>query len=127
MWVATALLKNGFDISRICCLAAKHLKDKPFMKRTFRALGGIPVDRGGNTVPAMKHAEEILGQENSYMIVHPEGTRSRSGKLSEFKQGAAQIAKETGVKIIPVCIDGAYEIYPPSVKLPRCFDWKKLR
>lgn len=127
MWVATALLKNGFDISRICCLAAKHLKDKPFMKRAFRALGGIPVDRGGNTVPAMKHAEEILGQENSYMIVHPEGTRSRSGKLSEFKQGAAQIAKETGVKIIPVCIDGAYEIYPPSVKLPRCFDWKKLR
>ncbi len=126
MWVASALEQESFELSRFCCLAAEHLKDKAFMKKAFRALGGIPVDRSGNTAPAMKRAEELLlNQDKTYMIIHPEGTRSRSGKLGEFKLGAAQLAKETGVKIVPVCINGAYEIYPPSAKLPHCFDWKK--
>ena len=109
------------------CLAAEHLKDKAFMKRAFRALGGIPVDRSGNTVPAMKRAAELLRQKGVCMLIHPEGTRSRSGELGEFKLGAAELAKETGVKIVPVCIDGAYEIYPPNVKIPHCFNWRKCR
>lgn len=125
MWVASALEREGFDMSGFCCLAAEHLKDKVFMKRAFKALGGIPVDRSGNTAPAMKRAEELLNQDKTYMIIHPEGTRSRSGKLGEFKLGAAQLAKDVGIKIVPVCINGAYEIYPPKAKLPHCFNWKK--
>ncbi len=127
MWVAAALLREGYDVNGFCCLAAEHLKDKAFMKRAFRALGGIPVDRSGNTVPAMKRAAELLRQEGICMLIHPEGTRSRSGELGEFKLGAAELAKETGVKIVPVCIDGAYEIYPPNVKIPHCFNWRKCR
>lgn len=125
MWVASALERAGFDMSGFCCLAAVHLKDKAFMKKAFRALGGIPVDRSGNTAPAMKRAEELLQKDRTYMLIHPEGTRSRSGQLGEFKLGAAQLAKETGVKIVPVCINGAYEIYPPNTKLPHYFNWRK--
>lgn len=127
MWVACALEKQGFELSNLSCLAAEHLKDKRMMKKAFRALGGIPVDRSGNTAPAMKRAEEVLKQDKAYMIIHPEGTRSRSGKLGEFKLGAAKLAKEAGVKIVPVCIDGAFEIYPPNAKLPHLFHWKKLQ
>lgn len=126
MWVASALEKEGFETSRFCCLAAEHIKDKVFMKRAFRALGGIPVDRSGNTAPAMKRAAELLRQNAIYMLIHPEGTRSRNGNLGEFKLGASQLAKEIGVKIVPVCIDGAYEIYPAHARVPRLFDWKKL-
>jgi len=61
------------------------------------------------------------------MFIHPEGTRSRSGKMGEFKQGAAQLAIKSGVKIVPVCIDGAYEVYPPHRRLPRIFDWKHFK
>lgn len=127
MWVASAMEKEGFDMSGFCCLAAEHLKDKTFMKKAFRALGGIPVDRSGNTAPAMKRAEELLQKDRTYMLIHPEGTRSRSGQLGEFKLGAAQLAKETEVKIVPVCINGAYEIYPPNTKLPHFFNWKKWK
>ncbi len=127
MWVACALEKQGFELSNLSCLAAEHLKDKRLMKKAFRALGGIPVDRSGNTAPAMKRAEEVLKQDRAYMIIHPEGTRSRSGKLGEFKLGAAKLAKKAGVKIVPVCIDGAFEIYPPNAKLPHLFHWKKLQ
>lgn len=31
------------------------------------------------------------------------------------------------MKIVPVCIDGAFEIYPPNAKLPYLFYWKKLQ
>lgn len=127
MWMVSALVQKGYEHANFCCLAAEHLKDKTFMKKAFRALGGIPVDRSGNTAPAMKRAEEFLRQDKTYMVIHPEGTRSRNGELGEFKQGAAKLAKETGVKIVPVCIDGAFEIYPPGAKLPHYFNWKKMK
>ena len=90
-------------------------------------MGGIPVYRSVNTVPAMKIADECLAVDGNSLLIHPEGTRSRSGKMVEFKQGAAQLAIKSGVKMVPVCIDGAYEVYPPHRKLPRLFNWKHLK
>lgn len=127
LWVAGALQENGYDTDSFCCLAAKHLKEKKLMKKAFYALGGIPVDRNGNTAPAIRRAEECLREEHCMMLIHPEGTRTRTGKLGDFKHGAAKLAKETGTKIIPVCINGAYEIFPLSAKLPKIFNVSKMR
>lgn len=127
LWVAGALQENGYDTESFCCLAAKHLKEKKLMKKAFYALGGIPVDRNGNTTSAIRRAEECLREENCMMLIHPEGTRTRTGKLGVFKYGAAKLAIETETKIIPVCINGAYEIFPPSAKLPKVFNLRKLR
>lgn len=127
LWVAGVLQKNGYDTDSFCCLAAKHLKEKKLMKKAFYALGGIPVDRNGNTAPAIRRAEECMREEHCMMLIHPEGTRTRTGKLGDFKHGAAKLAKETGTKIIPVCINGAYEIFPPSAKLPKLFNVRKMR
>lgn len=127
LWVAGVLQENGYDISPFCCLAAEHLKDKKIMRKAFYALGGIPVDRSGNTASAIKRAKECLQDENCMMLIHPEGTRTRTGKLGAFKNGAAKLSIETGVKIIPVCINGAYEIFPPSARLPKTFNWRKMR
>jgi len=127
MWVTSALQKNGFDSDRICCLAAEHLLERKLMKKAFVALGGIPVDRNGNTAPAIKRATECLQEKDCYMIIHPEGTRTRTGELGEFKNGVAKLSIETGTKIVPVCINGAYEIFPPSAKLPKLFRWRRMR
>jgi len=127
LWVASALEKKNLSEKNICCLAAEHLMEKKMMKKAFNALGGIPVDRTGNTAPALERALHCLNKDNCFMFIHPEGTRSRSGKMGEFKQGAAQLAIKSGVKIVPVCIDGAYEVYPPHRRLPRIFDWKHFK
>jgi len=55
-----------------------------------------------------KVEQEILKNKISFLIA-PEGTRSRDGKLGEFKKGAFHIAKNTGISIIPIIINGAYE------------------
>lgn len=39
--------------------------------------------------------------------------------MGEFKLGAARLAKQTNIKIVPVHIDGAREIYPPDRKHPK--------
>lgn len=127
MWVVSALIDCGFDISNFKCLAANHLLDKKLMKKAFVALGGIPVERTGNTVPAIERALQCLKDDKGYMLIHPEGTRTRSGKLGDFKQGAAKLATKANVKVVPVCINGAYEIFPHQNKLPHIFEWKHLR
>ncbi len=48
------------------------------------------------------------------IIMLPEGTRSRTGELGEFKHGAFVIARELGLPILPVTITGTRDILPPG-------------
>lgn len=71
-----------------------------------------------------------VGKEGNFFLIHPEGTRTRDGKLGAFKDGAAKIAIETGLTIIPVAIEGGYEIWPYDRKLPETRDkdtWPAIR
>lgn len=119
MWVVAALQTVNIDIKDFCCMAAEYLLNRQLFKKALRALGGIPVDRTGNSVPATERALECLKKDKCILLIHPEGTRTRNGEMGSFKMGAAKLAIEAQTEIIPVCIKGAYEIYPPSKKLPR--------
>ena len=119
LWIWSAIRKQ-IDLSKICCLAKQeHLQNKT-SKNALVILGGIPVDRSGNTVPAMKRCLECL-QDDFNVLIHPEGTRTRDGKIHEFKGGAAKLAIDSGVALIPVRIEGAWDIFPPHRKLPKIF------
>ncbi|GBR75879.1 long-chain-fatty-acid--CoA ligase [Candidatus Termititenax persephonae] len=86
-------------------------------------LGRLPiifVERQGQALSSLKAGADILRQGGS-LIVFPEGTRSRDGKLGEFKIGAALLAHKLGKKIVPITIKGAYEIYPRHQRFP---DWR---
>ncbi len=111
----------------VCSMAAESLFEKKIFRRGLIAMGSIPVYRNGNTSKAIKRAIECAINDGQHILIHPEGTRTRSGELGEFKSGASKIAKQTGLKIVPICISGAYEVFPPHKKLPRLFDWKHMR
>jgi 1-acyl-sn-glycerol-3-phosphate acyltransferase len=53
------------------------------------------------------------------ILIFPEGTRTRSGKIQEFKQGIGIIAQEMKVPIVPVKITGNFEILPKGNIVPR--------
>ena len=117
VWVWAAIGHKRVDLRKICCLAAELFLPSKF---TLAMLGGIPVERSGNTIPAMKRGFDCI--QNGYtMLIHPEGTRSRDGKIQEFKGGAAKLAIDANVPIIPVRIDGAWDIFPPHKKRPKVF------
>lgn len=46
--------------------------------------------------------------------VFPEGTRSRNGKMKNFKKGIFGIALNSGVDILPVSINGAFQVLPAN-------------
>ncbi len=126
MWVWTAL-NNFIDLNQTCALIASEHLNKYISRKVFKIAGGIPIDRNGDFVPAMKRALKVISKEKSCILIHPEGTRTRTGELGKFKSGAAILSVESGIKAVPVCINGAHDIFPPGLKFPRIFNFRKFK
>jgi 1-acyl-sn-glycerol-3-phosphate acyltransferase len=86
----------------------------PILGQTMTVAGFIPIDRGDRT-QAIKSlgraAARIRG--GASVILFPEGTRSRNGKLAPFKKGSFHLALETRVPIVPIAISGTYSVVKP--------------
>lgn len=80
----------------------------------------IWADYEKNTNEVFKKSSDLLRQGKSIMMF-PEGTRTDDGRVKEFKLGAAYLAINTGRSIIPVTINGAYNIWPSSKTFPGLF------
>ena len=118
MLIFSSLCKYGMSYEKISCMAKREHLEHWHSKMWMRMLGAIPVDRYGNTLPALKRCREIL-RAGYYLLIHPEGTRTKDGGMQAFKQGAAELSIETGIPILPICLDGAYDIFPVTRKVPR--------
>ena len=89
--------------SRFCFLAKQELFRNRFFGRLIQKLGAVAVDRGaGDISPLEELCQRLRNGENC--LIFPEGTRSKDGKLGRFKSGAALIAAQTGVPVVPVGI-----------------------
>lgn len=73
------------------------------------------------TVPVGNVSERLvkLLTKNKNVGLFPEGTRTRDGKLKDFRRGAAMLALRTGRPIIPCAIMGAYEALPVGAWFPK--------
>lgn len=88
-------------------VAKQELFDVPWIGWMMRLAGDIPVRRGdvGSGGAAMERAGAYLGRGMSVMMF-PEGTRSRDGRMLTFKPGAFRLAIRAGVPILPVVVSG---------------------
>ena len=125
MWIIGCL--DDEIQKNICSVAADYLFKEKIYSFGVKSMGGIPIHRSGNSAPAMKRALECLQTGKHSLLIHPEGTRTSDGKLGVFKNGASKLSIESGVKIIPVCIDGAYEIFPRFNEYPKLFNLKNIK
>lgn len=53
------------------------------------------------------------------LVIFPEGTRSKTGRLGDFKRGAFLLAGEFRLPVVPLSIDGAFDIMPKDSYIPR--------
>jgi 1-acyl-sn-glycerol-3-phosphate acyltransferase len=58
-------------------------------------------------------------KKGASLVIYPEGTRTRNGKMGEGKPGIAKIFIKTGVPILPVGIKGTFELMPPGTGFPK--------
>ncbi len=94
----------------------------PFFGQFLRLHGDICIDRG--------HAAEAMEQlvrkgkmwlgRGASVAVFPEGTRSKDGGIHRFKAGAFMLAREAGVEILPVVMDGTTTLVKPN----KLFCWR---
>jgi long-chain acyl-CoA synthetase len=76
----------------------------------------VPIERSGSLRQSLRHARSFL--ERGYTaIIFPEGTRSMSGEMAEFKSGFAYLALNTRTGILPVYVWGTYEAFPKGSKV----------
>lgn len=82
----------------------------PFLGWLMRMSNDIELLRGSrdSILSAVAEAHERL-RSNVSVMMFPEGTRSRSGELGEFKDGAFRIAVDAGVPILPLAVAGTRE------------------
>jgi 1-acyl-sn-glycerol-3-phosphate acyltransferase len=87
----------------------------PLWGQALKACGCISIDRKNRTsaIESLKAAATRMKAGTSIWI-SPEGTRSRTGELAEFKKGGFIMAIETGATIVPVTITGTFGILPPK-------------
>jgi 1-acyl-sn-glycerol-3-phosphate acyltransferase len=77
--------------------------------------GTVPVERRGRT--AGTDPNGLLGEllsEGWNLVMFPEGTRSRDGRMGVMRLGAARLAATRFVPIVPVHIDGTHDAMPPG-------------
>jgi 1-acyl-sn-glycerol-3-phosphate acyltransferase len=122
LWVLIHLPKEHFP--KFCCMAKKEHTENILGRTMLKVAGGIPVDRFGNSGPAFRRCLEQL-HKGAVLLIHPEGTRTDDGNMKEFKNGAAKLAIDSGCPIVPVRIEGGYEIFPKDKPLPKVIKLEK--
>ena len=85
----------------------------PFIGWNMRLNGYIPLVRGDRaSAAAMMDACRTTLRSGTSIMMFPEGTRSRTGELQAFKPGAFALARELGLPVLPIVLDGSREALP---------------
>lgn len=88
---------------QIFYMAKAELFKNKFLAGLIRTLGAFPVTRGAGDGKAVNEAENLI-DDGKLLGIFIEGTRSKTGELLRPKSGAAIIAHQKNVPVIPVCI-----------------------
>ncbi len=90
---------------RLSWLAKSELFENPIVGWWFRTMNVIPIKRGKRDLAAMEAAIQAL-RDGAVLLIFPEGTRSRNGRLQTGRGGAVRMAMQAGVPIVPLAITG---------------------
>ncbi len=92
-----------------------ELRKIPLVGKACESAGHIFINRT-NPIAARKSIERAERQliNGVSVVVFPEGTRTFTGKMGSFKKGAFRIASDLKLPILPITIDGAFDVMPRS-------------
>ena len=106
-----AFLMYGFLGVKFKWMMKKELGKIPFVGWACYMAGHILIDRSSrvSSMESIRKAESRL-KDGMSVIIFPEGTRTPDGKMGRFKRGAFLISQELQLPILPVTIDGNYDV-----------------
>ena len=106
---------------RIAFVAKTELFDYPGLGQLIRAHGTIAVRRGESDRDALRRMRETV-RDGGVLGLFVEGTRQHSGEPGEAKPGAAMVAIQEGVPVVPVAIHSSAD-WKPGRRSPVSLAW----
>ena len=106
-------LMLGFLGHEFRWMMKKELARIPLVGFACKCAGFIYVNRTSSKdiASSMRQADKILREQKS-LAIFAEGTRTRDGRVGMFKRGAFKLAQELGMPIVPISLNGCYEVMP---------------
>ena len=100
-------------------LAWNEVFDWPIVGKFMGILGAWPLHLEGSDPTAIRRSLQWL-RSGGAVVIFPEGGRGPAdGSLAKFKTGAARMALEANVSILPVTVRGAHRVWPIGQRFPR--------
>ena len=96
-------------------IVANKNMNYPIYGWILKRMRAVAIDRNNRTesIQRIKNAESVLN-DNYHIGLHPEGTRTLSGKMNPLKKGGFHMAKNTNTSILPVGFEGAFNFKPKN-------------
>ncbi|MEM7585952.1 MAG: lysophospholipid acyltransferase family protein [Acidobacteriota bacterium] len=113
-------LPLGYRVPQpVFCAVDRDYFHKPFIGWWLRTFRGVPLGDRRDREGYQRCLEVIRG--GNRLILFPEGSLTRDGKLRKIQPGAARAALTHGVDIVPATLVGAFEIWPRHRPYPKLF------
>ena len=92
-------------------LGDRRLMSWPLVGRRLPSLGMVPLNRGEGDHAAMDVVAALLAR-SACIVIYPEGSRSRDGRVHRLRSGLSRIAAVTQVPVVPVAVAGIHDVWP---------------
>jgi len=112
------ILISAFGSKRHFYSFARHtLFENKISKLFANWSNSIPVQQGAGDTKAMKRCIEVLKEDQALMLF-PEGARTMTGEVEKFETGAMLIIKRAKPTVVPVAVEGVYDVWPRGQSKP---------
>lgn len=111
----------GHIKKKIGFIARKEVGRVPVLVNWMKILGCIIINResGSGALRAIESGMDRVELGNS-IVLFPEGTRARDGRMREFKSGGVLMAARRNITLVPLTIDGLYRAYEHQMRFAPC-------
>jgi len=82
-------------------------------------VNALPFRRTVNIRQSLSLCRQLLANPGNILVIFPEGTRSMTGQLGEFKPGIGLLLAGTEIPVVPCYLSGAFEAWPKGKLIPQ--------
>lgn len=93
-------------------LGDRRLTAWPVLGPLLPRIGMVPLNRGDGDADAMQLLARMLRERDACVIIYPEGSRTRDGRVHRLRSGLARLAAATQVPVVPAAVAGIHEVWP---------------
>jgi 1-acyl-sn-glycerol-3-phosphate acyltransferase len=122
--IDTLAILSALPLTRLHRVFPAAAKDFFFVSLPRTAIAAIvvnalPFDRQDNIRQSLSLCRAVLDNPGNILLIYPEGTRSTTGAIGEFRPGISLLLAGRELPVVPCYLDGAFHAWPKGVALPR--------